>query len=662
MRKTTKRSAIVSAVLSIAVCVSVAAGATLALFTTRDGVNIAATSANVSVTATISDFEANSPAAIDPVTGTITDDTNVADNTGAVKVFAAGGTATLDGNDVVLDRMSAGDGVKFTVTVKNASNVRTQYRTRLECDSDDGLFDELDIKIGEYTGRTVTKWQPLEAATAEGETIAVLSGEITLPADSAVMGKSCAISFAVEAVQFNADAKNEIHYPTDAADLKDSLSDGGQVYIYKDFTTDESKTMSSDRTLINNPATIDLEATITVPGSLENSSNWAAIFIASDTTINANAGGINCVDKTDSSAAYGGGTYVANVMSGATVTVNGGTYYGGGTTFQVDKGTLIINGGFFSVYPDIDTKDYRYVLNCIDGNYKNGTANIIVKGGTFVNFNPADNAAEGAGTNFVAEGYSVIREVKDENTTWYTVVEGKGASTVDELNDVITSATEPTTVTLAEGTYELPSLENKDITIKGTKDTVIDLTDKVQKANSVAFEGVTVNFGKDNYKGFQHTDKVVYKDCVINGFMTTYGDMEFENCTFYSGDNQYAINFYGGENFTLTNCHFYGVNKNVYIYQETVDCNKNVTFNDCDFHMTATEDTKSAIMLNSAAYSFGGYKYNVVINNCTAEGTNTTAAENVAGKTNYQGLYGLKHSPFVIEGTVTIDGVVVYSN
>ena len=662
MRKTTKRSAIVSAVLSIAVCVSVAAGATLALFTTRDGVNIAATSANVSVTATISDFEANSPAAIDPVTGTITDDTNVADNTGAVKVFAAGGTATLDGNDVVLDRMSAGDGVKFTVTVKNASNVRTQYRTRLECASDDGLFDELDIKIGEYAGRTVTKWQPLEAATAEGETIAVLSGEITLPVDSAVMGKSCAISFAVEAVQFNADAKNEIHYPTDAADLKDSLSDGGQVYIYKDFTTDESKTTSSDRTLINNPATIDLEATITVPGSLENSSNWAAIFIASDTTINANAGGINCVDKTDSSAAYGGGTYVANVMSGATVTVNGGTYYGGGTTFQVDKGTLIINGGFFSVYPDINTKDYRYVLNCIDGNYKNGTAKIIVKGGTFVNFNPADNAAEGAGTNFVAEGYSVIKEVKDEKTTLYTVVEGKGASTVEELEDVISSATEPTTVTLTEGTYELPSLENKDITIKGTKDTVIDLTDKVQKANSVAFEGVTVNFGKDNYKGFQHTDKVVYKDCVINGFMTTYGDMEFEDCTFYSGDNQYAINFYGGENFTLRNCHFYGVNKNVYIYQETVDCNKNVTFNDCDFHMTATEDTKSAIMLNSAAYSFGGYKYNVVINNCTAEGTNTTAAENVAGKTNYQGLYGLKHSPFVIEGTVTIDGVVVYSN
>ena len=35
---------------------------------------------------------------------------------------------------------------------------------------------------------------------------------------------------------------------------------------------------------------------------------------------------------------------------------------------------------------------------------------IIVKGGTFVNFNPADNTAEGAHTNFVAEGYKVVTE------------------------------------------------------------------------------------------------------------------------------------------------------------------------------------------------------------------------------------------------------------
>ena len=236
------------------------------------------------------------------------------------------------------------------------------------------------------------------------------------------------------------------------------------------------------------------------------------------------------------------------------------------------------------------------------------------------------------------------------------------ADTQEDLNNAISSNTTATVKLTEKGTYTLPSLENKDVTIIGTKDTVINLTDVVKKANSVTFDGVTVNFGTNNYKGFQHTSPVVYKDCTINGFMTTYGDTVFESCTFNSGNDQYSINFYGGKNFTLTNCHFYGVNKNVYIYQETLDSDKNVTFTDCDFHMSATEDLKSAVMLNSAAYSFNGYKYNVVINNCTAEGARTEVAENVQGSTNYQGLYGLKHSPLVVEGTVTINGTTVYTH
>ena len=61
-------------------------------------------------------------------------------------------------------------------------------------------------------------------------------------------------------------------------------------------------------------------------------------------------------------------------------------------------------------------------FNCIDENYKNGTADIIVKGGTFVNFDPSDNAAEGAGTNFVAKGYKVVSETQSNGDIWYTVV------------------------------------------------------------------------------------------------------------------------------------------------------------------------------------------------------------------------------------------------
>ena len=106
---------------------------------------------------------------------------------------------------------------------------------------------------------------------------------------------------------------------------------------------------------------------------------------------------------------------------GITVTVNGGKYYGGGTIFNVEKGTLIVNDGFFQVAPDVGTKDYRYTLNCIDGNYKNGTAKIIVKGGTYVNFDPSNNGAEGSGTNFVADGYKVVSETHGSDI-WYKVV------------------------------------------------------------------------------------------------------------------------------------------------------------------------------------------------------------------------------------------------
>lgn len=61
------------------------------------------------------------------------------------------------------------------------------------------------------------------------------------------------------------------------------------------------------------------------------------------------------------------------------------------------------------------------MLNCYDANREAGTAKIIVTGGTFVNFNPADCYAEGAHTNFVADGYKVVSEVKGSDT-YYTVV------------------------------------------------------------------------------------------------------------------------------------------------------------------------------------------------------------------------------------------------
>ena len=208
-------------------------------------------------------------------------------------------------------------------------------------------------------------------------------------------------------------------------EAKRAFAAGGSIIINDYLQGDATKTAVSDRLVIKYPSVIELNNAIHVPGSLEDSANWAEFFINADTTINASSGGgIFCSDKVgETNPDYIGGPYVAHVNGeNIVVTVNGGFYHGGGTVFNVEKGTLIVNGGSFQVTPDIDTNDYRYTLNCIDANYKNGTANIIVKGGTFVNFDPSNNLAEGANTNFVAPGYKVISETQSNGDIYYTVV------------------------------------------------------------------------------------------------------------------------------------------------------------------------------------------------------------------------------------------------
>ena len=90
------------------------------------------------------------------------------------------------------------------------------------------------------------------------------------------------------------------------------------------------------------------------------------------------------------------GGYGINVKDGATLTINGGYYYGGGTAVQVQEGTLIINGGTFACEPFGDPYGYNFLINCVDGAYKNGTAKAIIQGGTFINFDPSNDSAEGA--------------------------------------------------------------------------------------------------------------------------------------------------------------------------------------------------------------------------------------------------------------------------
>ncbi len=67
------------------------------------------------------------------------------------------------------------------------------------------------------------------------------------------------------------------------------------------------------------------------------------------------------------------------------MTINDGYYYGGGTAVQVQEGTLIINGGTFACEPySNQTYGYNFLINCVDSAYKNGTAKVVIQGGTFL--------------------------------------------------------------------------------------------------------------------------------------------------------------------------------------------------------------------------------------------------------------------------------------
>ena len=102
-----------------------------------------------------------------------------------------------------------------------------------------------------------------------------------------------------------------------------------------------------------------------------------------------------------------------------TCVVNGGRFsqLEKGELFYVYTGNLTINGGEFNA------DGSKFTLNCFDANRTNkdtnqntGAAKITVLGGRFYKFNPANNAAEGAGTNYVLTGY---KSVPDGD--WYKV-------------------------------------------------------------------------------------------------------------------------------------------------------------------------------------------------------------------------------------------------
>lgn len=208
-----------------------------------------------------------------------------------------------------------------------------------------------------------------------------------------------------------------------------SMQDGTSLYVAKDVVLSSEFTGRYYMTLsyLNKGGVISGEGTIVAPdkknshtSAVQFDSHNKELVIDGNLTIKGGVAGYWNGDE------YKEGISPAIFIYDGKVTINNGHFIGGidsetgnaGPAVYIysnsvnNNAELIINGGVF----ESATDDATFLINMDDNNL--GAASIQIKGGTFVGFNPADNTADGAGTNYVADGYVSTKTTYNGKDAW----------------------------------------------------------------------------------------------------------------------------------------------------------------------------------------------------------------------------------------------------
>ena len=236
------------------------------------------------------------------------------------------------------------------------------------------------------------------------------------------------------------------------------------------------------------------------------------------------------------------------------------------------------------------------------------------------------------------------------------------ASTQDELNTALNNPTDangnPTSkiaVDLKKGSYTLPGdkMGNKEISITGTEDTVIDLKEGTAAHDaSITMEGVTVESTNGNYTGIQHAAATTFKDCVIKGQPFLYAkNVQYINCTFeQDSSSAYNVWTYGAGNVLFKDCTFNCAGKSVLIYNEGSINGQTVEFKNCKFNASAPVTGKAAIEIDSSL--LGNGIYTVIIDQATANNVTGFGTGSVSNSTVWNNKKGTKATVIVAGSTV----------
>ncbi|MBO5316281.1 MAG: hypothetical protein J6B48_07630 [Clostridia bacterium] len=634
-----KKNALISSILTIALCVSLIAGSTFALFTSESKVNVAVTAANVEVVATAEN---------DRLTSTLGNNLPETDY-------------TIVDNTITLTKIVPGDVLTFDLRIKNNSDVSIKYRTIITKVADDGLWNGLEVTIDGtiYDGTSkVSTWE----TAAPGSADIIVPVKVTLPESvgNEYKLKTCTLAYTVEAVQGNADV-------TDAP-----AGDSATTAYYTVATAEELKTLAG--TTLPNGAVIDIVSDIDLAGT-----EIPAIAAAygGTLTVNGNSNVIYNASVKTPGKQNGMDNYgLFYVHTNGTLTVNNLTIDGATVEATSDNyGTAVIvgyaDGGSTVNLKNVDVKNSS-VTNAYDEaaiyvSYCTGNINMTdcdVINCTVAGENSTNKTSVGIG--HLNGGTAVLNNCTEDNATYDWCHRNDGALIIDGIaavsNDkgldaAITAGAQ--TVELGSGNYIIPdSAQGKTLTIVGNGvDTVVATQDDGSyegcdyslDGSTVTFDGITINTDSSTYTGYARCS-ATYNNCTINGQYTLYGNSTFNNCTFNVTGDVYNIWTWGAPEATFNDCIFNSDGKAMLLYGTA---NTKLTLNNCTFNDNGgLTDKKAAVEIGNDYNK----SYELIVNNTTVNGYEINDKGINTGTT----LWGNKNSMGTDKLNVVVDGVDVY--
>ena len=423
-----------------------------------------------------------------PSSGTLTIDNSVI-NAKTMGVQVCSGSLNISGAGTAIT--VSGDGIDKTINdgaIEDGAAISIVNRAGYK-----GLSN-IEVKGGTFTakdGNAAVKaynWENLtESGFTQNDKVSVSGGTFSsavdksLCADGYIPTQNADGTYGVKVGQYVAEVGTTKYETLQAAIA--AAQDGQTVTLLADVEQNTQLAINKSITLGLNGKTI--KNTVEIWGDDTN----AILSIKGGAKVTITGNGTIAAKEND--------CYTINVVNGD-LTIENGTFVGNISVVQVQKGSLTINGGDFSLLQKMtDGKgENRYLINCIDDAYVDGSAKVAISGGTFVGFDPnvsPEQKVDGKTPSFAAPGAGITKNEDGSFTAAADMTaqildkDGNSVKAYGALADAVAAAKDGQTVRLlADVTLNEQIATGKAITIDGQSKYTIKTVKKLASVDGKA--------------------------------------------------------------------------------------------------------------------------------------------------------------------------------